>query len=464
MTDTPWMGDACSLVDAFRAGERSPREELEASLAAIEASGLNAFSFLDPEPALARAERADVSLPFGGVPLGVKELDQVEGWPDTEASLVFADRRAGWTGTMIRRATTDGGANPIGLTTASEFGGLNVSVTKLNGVTGNGWDPTRTAGGSSGGSAAAVSGGLVTIATGGDGGGSIRIPAGFCGLVGMKGTVGRIPRGPRMLPGPMTVLLGCLARSVRDVARWYDVTNGHDPRDPYSLPRVEGWEAGLGTHDLAGLRVAISPDLGTAVVRPEVAETVQAAAEALARDAGLRIVDGVRIAVPELGIEWAMANLATLLADLGDRWPDCREQLTREMAFGMQVASEHFDLAMAARCEENRMRAFESMAAVFDEVDLVICATNPDVAFPAEVTLNTRVGDQRVGPENNGALTIPANIYGNPSISVPVGTVDGLPVGMQIMAPHHHDALLLDLALVVERERPWPLVAPGAPR
>jgi aspartyl-tRNA(Asn)/glutamyl-tRNA(Gln) amidotransferase subunit A len=134
------------------------------------------------------------------------------------------------------------------------------------------------------------------------------------------------------------------------------------------------------------------------------------------------------------------------------------------MAFGMQVASEHFDLAMAARCEENRMRAFESMAAVFDEVDLVICATNPDVAFPAEVTLNTRVGDQRVGPENNGALTIPANIYGNPSISVPVGTVDGLPVGMQIMAPHHHDALLLDLALVVERERPWPLVAPGAPR
>ena len=92
MPDTPWTGDACSLVDAFRSGERSPIEELEASLAAIEASDLNAFTFLDPDGARARAEAADVSQPFGGVPFGVKELDSVEGWPATEASLVFKDR------------------------------------------------------------------------------------------------------------------------------------------------------------------------------------------------------------------------------------------------------------------------------------------------------------------------------------------------------------------------------------
>jgi aspartyl-tRNA(Asn)/glutamyl-tRNA(Gln) amidotransferase subunit A len=102
------------------------------------------------------------------------------------------------------------------------------------------------------------------------------------------------------------------------------------------------------------------------------------------------------------------------------------------------------------------------MAEVFDEVDFVICATNPDVAFPAEVTLSTRVGDRSVGPENNGALTIPANIVGNPAISIPAGTVDGLPVGLQVIGQHHADALLLDLAQVVERERPWPLVAPPA--
>jgi len=103
------------------------------------------------------------------------------------------------------------------------------------------------------------------------------------------------------------------------------------------------------------------------------------------------------------------------------------------------------------------------MAAVFDEVDFVIAATNPDVAYPAELTLNTQVGDITVGPENNGALTIPANIVGNPAVSIPIEPVEGLPVGMQVIGRHHEDALLFDLALLVERTRPWPLVAPGSP-
>ena len=184
MTDTPWLDDACSLVDAFRAGERSPVEELEATLDAIEASDLNCFSFLDPERAMAAARAADVNRPFGGVPVGIKELDQVQGWPDTQASLLFKDRIATYTGESPRRFIEDGGAVPVGLTTASEFGGLNVSITKLNGVCQNPWGEFRTAGGSSGGSASAVAGGLVSIASGGDGGGSIRIPAGYCGLGG----------------------------------------------------------------------------------------------------------------------------------------------------------------------------------------------------------------------------------------------------------------------------------------
>jgi aspartyl-tRNA(Asn)/glutamyl-tRNA(Gln) amidotransferase subunit A len=462
MADSPWLGDACSLVEAFRSGERSPAEELEATLAAIERSALHAFSYVDPERALAAAAGADVSLPFGGVPLGIKELQAVEGWPYTEASLVFKDRRAAFTDTSIDRAR-GAGLIPFGLTTASEFGGLNVSVTKLNGVTGNAWDPTRTAGGSSGGSAAAVAGGLCTIATGGDGGGSIRIPAAFNGLVGMKGTVGRIPRGPHMLPGPMTVVSGCLARSVRDVARYYDAVSGHDARDPYSLPRLEGWERGLDAHDLSGMRATIIPDLGSAVIRPELDDAVRAAGEFLANTARLHLVDGVEVNVPSLGVEWAMANLATLLADLEGRWPECKDELTEEMAFGLTLASEHFDLRMAARCETNRGRAFGAMAEVFDQVDFVICATNPDAAYPAHVRLNTRVGETKVGPENNGALTIPANITGTPAISLPIGFLDDLPVGLQIIGRHHADALLLDLGRVVERERPWPLVAANAP-
>jgi Asp-tRNA(Asn)/Glu-tRNA(Gln) amidotransferase A subunit family amidase len=244
MTDAPWPGDACSLVDALRRGERSPAEEMEATLAAVSASGLNAVSFVDQESARAKAAVADVSLPFGGVPFGIKELSHYEGWPDTEASLVFADRVASYTDTKLVRAERDGGMVPFGLTIASEFGGLNVSVTKLNGVSHNPWRNGRTAGGSSGGSAAVVAGGLCTLASGGDGGGSIRIPAAFCGLPGMKGTAGRIPRGPHTSIHPLTVVTGVLCRSIRDIARYYDVTCGYDARDPYSLPRHPATTAG----------------------------------------------------------------------------------------------------------------------------------------------------------------------------------------------------------------------------
>jgi Asp-tRNA(Asn)/Glu-tRNA(Gln) amidotransferase A subunit family amidase len=228
------------------------------------------------------------------------------------------------------------------------------------------------------------------------------------------------------------------------------------------MPRIDGWERDLGTRPLSGLTAVIAPDLGSAVVRPEVEAVVREAGEALARDAGLRLID-VPVALPGLGFEWAMSNLAQLRRDLGDRWPDCKDDMTVEMAFGMEMADGVFDLALAAECERQRTEANERMAEVFDQVDLIICATNPDVAFPAEVGLSTRVGGRQVGPENNGALTIPANVVGNPAISIPAGAVDGLPVGMQIITRHHADGLLLDLARIVERERPWPVVVPGAP-
>lgn len=464
MSATPWQGDACSLVEAFRAKDRSPLEELDSTLAAIEASELNCFSFVDPDRARAAASAADVSKPFGGVPFGIKELSHYRGWPDTEASLVFAGRRAEYTDTMLERAEALGGVVPVGLTTASEFGGLNVSVTKLNGVTHNPWQQGRTAGGSSGGSAAAVAGGLVTLASGGDGGGSIRIPAGFNGQPGMKGTAGRIPRGPHTEVHPMTVVTGVMCRSIRDIARYYDVVSGYDARDPYSLPRIEGWEHDLGRHlkDLKGTKVAIVPDLGVATVNPAIESLVREAGELLARDVGLQIVD-IDLSLPGLGYEWALGNLANLYADLRELWPECRDELTDEIAFGLGLAEQRFSLKMMARSERARTAANEQLAAAFDQVDVIISATNPDVAFPADTTLNLEVAGEATGPENNGALTIPYNIVGNPSISVPIGQLNGLPVGMQLATRHHDDALVLDLALAVERERPWPLVAPNAP-
>src|SRR5437763_7335554 len=290
MTGETWTDDACSLVDAFRRGERSPREELESTFAAIEQRDLNAFSFLDREGAFRAAEHADLSRPFGGVPVGVKELERVAGWPYTEASLVFADRVADHTSTMVERLVGPGGAVPVGLTTSSEFGGLNVSVSKLNGVTHNPWRKGRTVGGSSGGSAAAVAGGLVSLATGGDGGGSIRIPAGYTGLLGMKGTYGRVPCGPHARIGLNTVVLGCLARSVRDAARYYDVCAGYDPGDPKSLPILGRWEAALGTHELAGLKVIVDPNLGGISPDPRAERPLRQGADALIRDAKLEQV------------------------------------------------------------------------------------------------------------------------------------------------------------------------------
>jgi aspartyl-tRNA(Asn)/glutamyl-tRNA(Gln) amidotransferase subunit A len=499
--DLPWQQDATSLVDAFRAGERSPVEELEATLAAIETSDLNCFTYLDIEQARAKAAAADVSLPFGGVPTAVKELEPVAGWPFTEASLVFKGRRADRTSHHIGRLFERGGVVPVGQTTASEFGGLNVSVSRINGVTHNPWRHGRTVGGSSGGSAAAVAGGLVSLATGGDGGGSIRIPAGYTGLLGMKGTFGRIPRSPHAFMRPHTVVVGNLSRSVRDAARYYDVCAGVHPYDPTSLPDPGGWEAGLGSNDLRGRKVAIVPNLGGVTLEPGVEDRIRAEAKALIADTGMVEVD-LRVEPPNLAAQWMMGNLATLLADLGDAWPRCARDLTEEVAVGLRLSQSLYNLNTAAAAESMRIEANEVMARAFEQVDFIIATTNPGPAFPADAVtssstssfldwakssdvaryafqgvlfgvrlaaaafpkipsaLLSQAGARFPDLINMGALTIVSNIYGNPAVSIPAGTVDGLPVGMQVLARHHEDALLFDVALAVERERPWPMVAP----
>ena len=463
MTNTPWLGDACSLVEEFRAGRRSPREEMQATLEAVKNSKLNAVSFVDEEGALERASRADISLPFGGIPMGVKELDNVTGWPATEASVPFADRKATYTGTMVTRLIERGGANHFGLTTASEFGGVNVTRTVLNGVTCNPWNLERTPGGSSGGGAAGVAGGLFALGTGGDGGGSIRIPAGFNGLVGLKSTYGRIPRGPHAEYGNLTVTIGGMTRSVRDTARWFDICNGHDASDPLSLPTVSGWEAGLGSTPVAGLKVAIVQDWGGAIVSPAMWNVLLEAADHLVTSAKLRRVDGVNTELPRMGAAWSISGMIEIASALGDMWPACADDLTPEMRMGLQLTEGRYNASERAKIEARRAAVNMRMAEIFEQVDLVITASNPDVAFIAEGPLPNTFGGVKAGAGNNGLLTFPCNLHGNPGISVPAGTVDGLPVGLQIIGPHFSEQVLLELAHVLERERPWPLTAPSAP-
>ena len=199
-----------------------------------------------------------------------------------------------------------------------------------------------------------------------------------------------------------------------------------------------------------------------------------------------------------------IGNLATLLAELGDRWPACAPDLTDEIAIGLYLSQSLYNLRTAAVAEELRVQAYQAMAAAFDEVDFVIAATNPSPAFAADAATSSptdsfvdwakaspaaRLGvPRRDGrrprgrgrvPERAlvrcstrsrqrfpdlvqmGGLTMISNLYGNPAVSIPAGLVDGLPVGMQVLARHHADALLFDVALAVERDAPWPLVAPA---
>jgi aspartyl-tRNA(Asn)/glutamyl-tRNA(Gln) amidotransferase subunit A len=309
----------------------------------------------------------------------------------------------------------------------------------------------------------------VTIATGGDGGGSIRIPAGFTGLVGLKATIGRIPLGPRAQYGNLTVTIGCLSRSVRDTARWFDVCNGYEARDPLSLPRVDGWEAGLGSHlqEVRGARVAVVPTWGNATVSPIMWELLNEAAASLIVDNGLTRVDDVDTKLPNLGAAWSISGMIAIEARLGELWPDCAEQLTPEMRYSLERTRGMYNAEVRAKIETRRMELNEAMARIFDPaegVDFVITASNPDVAFDADGPLPSVFGGIDAGVRNNGRLTFPANLHGNPAISIPAGTVDGLPIGLQIVGRHFTEELLLDLALSVERARPWPLVAPGSPR
>lgn len=286
----------------------------------------------------------------------------------------------------------------------------------------------------------------------------------------MKASYGRIPKSPHASVEPLTSVLGVLSRSVRDTARFFDACNGFDQRDPYSLPAVGGWEAALGSVDLAGKTLAIMPDLGYARVRAEVADVVAAAGEKLAAAAGLRIVDA-HADLPPLRGEWAVANQTSFVVDLGDAYPDRIDELSPEMRFGLELARSHFNLDRAAAIEKYRRKLNWAMAELFEQADFIVASSNPDVAFVAEGPPPSTIPGVDLVAEigltgalmNNAALTAPSNMNGSPAMSIPGGLVDGLPVGIQVLTGHHREQLLLELALAFEREVGWPLLAPGSP-
>ncbi len=254
-----------------------------------------------------------------------------------------------------------------------------------------------------------------------------------------------------------------MSRSVRDTARYLDVTAGAHPQDPFSLPKTEEYERGLGTHDLSGKRVVVAPDLqGAAVVDARIADVVERVAEVLVRAAGLRRVD-VSLGIPSLGFEWALAAFPAIHHGIAPFMPDVADTLTDEIRQIVEAAPQAYTVDSAGQIDPVRIATIQAFGAVFEQADFVICATNPDDPYAAEGPAPSHVGDVAVEAFNSGRLTMPANVAGVPAISVPAGlSPAGLPVGLQIVAPRLHDAELLDVALVLEREQPWPLLAPVA--
>ncbi len=455
LTAEPWLGDVLGLVEEFRAGRRSPAGELAAVLGAIERSGLGAVCHVDAEAAAAAARDVDLDLPLAGVPFAVKELEQVAGWPRADASVPLRHRQATRTSTQVQRLVA-AGAIPVFQTPSSELARGDDTVSRLHGVTRNPWRPDASAGGSSGGSAAAVAGGLVTLATATDGGGSTRQPAAFCGLPGLKTTWRITPGGPEPVIEPLTVVTTVLTRSVRDLARVLDLTVGFDPRDPYSAPGPVGgqrFSAGLGAVPTRGLRIAWMPTLGGARPEPGVLATVGDTFAELVAVAGLCQVEAPAVSFPAGAASFAGIAALRLYRWLAPHWPASADELTDDIASAMRAVT-LLDPTVLAGLDDYRIAVIEAVAALFEAVDLVACPTVATEAFPAGAS----------SPRPPGPLAI-ANVSGCPAISIPAGSgPTGLPVGLQVFAPHHRDALLIELAAAVERVRPWPLVAPGSPR
>ena len=466
---------AVEVADAVRSGKRKAIDVAEESLERIDRlnAPINAFVHLDPERT--RAVAADVDRrvaagedpgPLAGVPLAIKELESVEGWPQTRASTAFRDHVATTTTTMTSRLLA-AGAVPMGLTASPELGLLFFTNSVLHGATRNPWNLDRTPGGSSGGSAASLAAGLVPLATGGDMGGSIRLPAGWCGVVGVKGTFGRIPRGPGFLGGANLVHYGPLARSVRDAARFLDCAVGVDQRDPASLPApAVPYERAIDEVDLAGLRVAVVDDIGLSPSHPEVRSLLHAAAGDLADGAGLKRVDGVTVTMPDI----SEIGGALLVADLD---PDVTAVMSEIMTnlLATEGAGPLFEMAFdpggltlegVSKAHQFRHQINTVLAEAFDQVDLVLIPTSPVPAFGATGPVPTVVDGRDVGASAPAAFTGIFNVSGNPSVSVPIGLADGCPVGMQIVARRHEDELALAAAAALERLRPWPKTAPFA--
>jgi len=449
---------------AQRIAERSlsPVEVMESALARIEAvqPALNAFSFVYAEEALAAARAAEQAVmsggtlgPLHGVPIAIKDFTPTKGKTTTRGSYAFEhwvpDRDA-----LIVQRLRAAGAIMAGKTTTPEFAYSSFTESPLWGITRNPWDPGCTPGGSSGGSGAAVAAGCVPLAEGTDMGGSVRIPAAFCGLVGLKPSLGRIPMD--ILPSVFDSIshFGPLARTVADAALFLSVAQGPHDCDIQSLkPALEVPVPPPGK--VEGFRLALSVDLGFYAVDPEIAANTRAAAEAL-RSAGATVEEVELAWTKEQNDAWTAYWGVYLAAAFEHVLPDYRERMDPHVV-ALIEAGQAMGAVRFKQIETIRTEQWLELARVFESYDALLC---PTMALPAPPvgTRDTEFTEVDEDGRFHG-LDMTAlfnNVSQCPALSVPSGfTSDGLPTGLQIVGHRFDDLTVLDIGAGLEAVRPW---------
>jgi amidase len=459
MTDLTVDSTARAMAGALRRREVSARELLDLHLARIAERNpeLNAIVGLDEERARAGATAADEQTAGGaalgslhGLPFAYKDTHDVAGWVTTYGSPLFADHVPDTDDLVVERIRA-AGAVTIGRTNVPEFAAGSHTFNRVFGTTRNPVDPSRSAGGSSGGAACALAAGMVPLADGSDMGGSLRNPASFCGVVGLRPSLGRVPTWPTDNLWETTSTSGPLARSVDDLALLLSVLAGPDPRVPTALAEPGATFAGVRPAALAGLRVAHSTDLGGLLaLDPDVRRVVAAAGETLT-GAGAHVED----AHPDLAEAddcFRTLRAWQFQAAFGELLAAHPDELKPSLAANIR-AGESLSGADVARAYAQRTALSQRMRVFFDRYDVLVLPTSQVAPFPA---------DQEYPAEVDGRPTATyldwmrscyvITVTGCPAISVPAGrTLDGLPVGVQLVGPFGSERRLLELAAAVEQ-------------
>jgi Asp-tRNA(Asn)/Glu-tRNA(Gln) amidotransferase A subunit family amidase len=458
--DIVWMS-ALELASAIKKGKLSPVEVLEIFLKRIKALNpkINAFVTLTEESARTEAKECEKAVkvrkklgPLHGIPVAIKDNIPTKGVRTTWGSKLFENYIPNEDMILVDRLRR-AGAVIIGKTNMPEFGLLGITDNPLFGATKNPWDTNRTPGGSSGGSAAAVAAGMVPIAVGNDGGGSIRIPSSFCGVYGIKPHLGRIPRYPTP-PGWETLSSeGPIARTVSDAAMMLDVMAGPDERDYLSLPAQD-------VNYLEGLKgnvkkkmFAYSADLGYKVVDQEVAELIKKAVTTF-KELGFQ-VEEVKLDFIDIEMDWVNMIISETVATFEDRMEElkkvCYPPYLDFLALADYLKSVDYVKALYKRKE-----LWDQVRRVFEKYDFLLTPTTAIPAFGTDIGMGPQeIAGNPIGP-TGWFFTIPFNLTQQPAASVPCGfTKNNLPVGLQIVGKRYDELGVLKASRAFEKGLPW---------